>query len=177
MLNTDEVNAFSGPGGFVMITPRRVARMRDESELAGVLGHEIGHVVRGHGMAAVRRAKLSAIGNAAVRTQAFYGQFGQASDAATDLVMNVGYSQAEESDADTDAVRYAAAAGYAADGFLHFLQRLQSDPAVSGGGKLFPTHPGVGDRVKHVSDEIARDGTAGKGQTNADRFAANVKLQ
>jgi len=171
VLNTDKVNAFSGPCGFVMITRGALAQMRDESELAGVLGHEIGHINKQHGKAAASRAGVAgALGTAFKNT---IGQFGKLSDVCTNAVLN-GFSEPEENDADAEGVRYAAAAGYNPEGYLHFLQRMAA--AQGGQAAPFASHPGLADRVTRVADQISREHLGGKGQTLHERFAANVRL-
>src|SRR5258708_981953 len=56
VVDTPEVNAFSGPDGYVLITRGAIAQMKDEAELAGVLSHEMSHVLDKHGLAAVKQA-------------------------------------------------------------------------------------------------------------------------
>jgi predicted Zn-dependent protease len=146
--------------------------MQDESELAGALGHEIGHINRHHGLAAVQRAGL--LGAALTASKNYVGQFNQISDAAGNAVLNVGFSQPEEYEADAEGVRYAAGAGYNPAGYLHFLQRMA---AVQGGQTApFSTHPGLGDRAARVADQITREHLGGKGRTNQARFLENVRL-
>lgn len=170
VLNSNQVNAYSGPDGPVMITRGALLLMQDESELAGALGHEIGHINKHHGLAAVRRAGL--LGAVLTASKNYVGQFNQISDAAGNAVLNVGFNQQEEYDADAEGVRYAAAAGYNPEGYLHFLQRMA---AVRGGQTApFSTHPGLADRAARVAAQITREGLGGKGQTLQQRFDAHV---
>ncbi|MFN7983664.1 MAG: M48 family metalloprotease [Vicinamibacterales bacterium] len=62
MLDTDAVNAFAAPGGFVHITRGALANMKNEAELAGVLGHEITHVTEKHTIRAIQKGKLAQMG-------------------------------------------------------------------------------------------------------------------
>ena len=168
VLDTDKVNAFSGPGGYVWITRGAIEQMQDESELAGVLAHEIGHVVKHHGLdmvktAAEREALVDAAGsfsNAA--------KFSQLSDVATTGIMETGFSQPQEFEADDVGVKYVIAAGYDPNGFLHFLQRISAQQKSGGGA--FSTHPGMDDRIKKVTAEISSSGAGGTGATLKDRF-------
>ena len=61
VLDTDEVNAFAAPGGYVFITRGTLRLMRDEATLAGVLGHEIGHIALKHHVSAIKDQKQKAV--------------------------------------------------------------------------------------------------------------------
>lgn len=175
VLDTDKVNAFSGPRGYILVTRGAIKRMKDESELAAVLGHEIGHVCKHHGLDFAKKANMEqgALTMAGgVSKEA--AQFSGASDALGKAVLNVGFSEPQEDEADAEGVNYAIAAGYNPDGYANFLQRLIQEQGA--GGKPFATHPGLGDRLKRVNAQIAKANASGKGASLADRFAANVKL-
>jgi predicted Zn-dependent protease len=176
ILDTDKVNAFSGPHGYVFITRGALMRMHDESELAAVLGHEIGHICKQHGLAAVKSATFTQgalkVASGASKEAA---AFGNASDALSNIVLNVGFSEPQEDEADAQGVKYAIAAGYNPDGYLHFLQRLLKEQGA--GGKPFDTHPGLGDRVKRVAIQIAKASASGQGASLEDRFKATVVLR
>jgi beta-barrel assembly-enhancing protease len=174
VLDTDEVNAFSAPGGYVFITRGAVQRMRDESELAGVLGHEIGHVCKHHGLNAAKNATFKQGAVTLASSESHAAQFNAVADGAGDAVLNTGFSQPQEEEADAEGVKYVIGAGYDPDGFLHFLQRMQQGQGH--GLKLFSTHPGLGDRINKVNDQITKTGKGGQGATLADRFAQNVTL-
>src|SRR5687767_3543643 len=105
VLESDEVNAFSGPSGYVMITRGALRQMRDESELAGVLAHEIAHVVRKHGLTGVKNAGYQkALGQAATADKDA-AQFSAFADGLTDIAFK-GYSREDEAQADETAVIY-----------------------------------------------------------------------
>jgi predicted Zn-dependent protease len=176
VLDTNEVNAFSAPGGFVMITRGALLRITDESELAGVLGHEIGHVVLKHGMAATSRAMQSEAGRKALKalsgSNARVQQFGFAADTVTDTVLSKGWDQPEEFAADEQAVKLVIRANYDPAGFERFLGKLQSS-----GGSLMSTHPSQAERLARITKQIDAAGARGRGQTLAERFAANIKTR
>jgi predicted Zn-dependent protease len=175
VLDTQEVGAYSAPGGYVFVTRGAIALCQDEAELAGVLAHEIAHVALHHGIDAVKAAKgtdtlLSAAKTADARAQA-YGQF---LDTAADTIIVKGYSRDQESKADAQAVKYLEAAGYDPAGLLRFLQHLQAATGSGGGVKqLMSTHPGTADRVTAVQRQVAAN--AGRGATLRERFATNVR--
>src|SRR5438132_642857 len=79
--------------------------MRDESELAGVLAHEIGHVVKKHGLHAARNAEMQSAGVSALKTVDQVAEFGNASDKLVDAAVNTGFTQQQEFEADEQAVK------------------------------------------------------------------------
>ena len=173
VLNTDQVNAFAGPGGYVMVTRGAVLRMQDESELAGVLAHEIGHVIDKHGLNAMKQAGLVDAGVTAAKSNDQVAKWGQATDSVVDVVLKKGYSRDQEGRADLLGVDYVIAAGYDPNGYLHFLQRMATASASGGKGSIMSTHPGLADRVNKVAAKIKEKGSPA-GATLADRFKKNV---
>jgi predicted Zn-dependent protease len=154
VLDTDQVNAFSGPHGYIMITRGALRMMRNESELAGVLGHEIGHVCKHHGLDAVHAAGTAEAFKTMARSEQHAAVFTQGADNLGDIILNTGFSQPQEEQADEQGVIFMTKAGYNPDGYLHFLQRIESEQGSS--GHPFGTHPGIKDRVKRVGDQIIR---------------------
>lgn len=169
VLDTDTVNAFSGPGGYVWVTRGAIEQMQDESELAGVLGHEIGHVVKHHGLDAAKQAGLADAALTAASASENAAQFSNLSDKVVDVIVKQGFTEPQEFVADQESVKYTAAAGYDPSGFLHFLQRIRQKQK-SGGANLFSTHPGLDDRIAKISNQISAAGTGGRGATLKDRF-------
>jgi predicted Zn-dependent protease len=177
VLDTDEVGAYSGPNGYVMITRGAIRHMRDESELAGVLGHEIAHVCHHDGLNAIRAAKQSDAGAQALKTAIGNNNGAAVFDAATDMAFDAifkkGYDKAQELDADRDSVKYIAAVGYDPAGYENFVARIAAEQG-NGGADLFATHPGFNERIKVVADAVAATGQGGRGATNRERFLANT---
>jgi len=172
ILDTDAVNAYSGPNGYVMITRGALRQMQDESELAGVIGHEIEHIIQRHGL---ESAKTGQFGQAVVEgTSAGLSgnsqQFAQVLGPLVNSFVNSQFSQGQERSADADAVRLAAKAGYDPNGLVRFLQRLNTQ----GGTNLFPSHPSSASRVQDLTSEIQREGLSGAA-TNKQRFEAAVR--
>ncbi|HEV2295412.1 MAG TPA: M48 family metalloprotease [Tepidisphaeraceae bacterium] len=171
VLNTDEVNAYAGPNGYIMIARGALMRMQDESELAGVLAHEIAHVVDQHGLNMMKVAGLTDAGMQALRTNADIAKWVNATDNLVEKLVNGQYSQDQETRSDLLAVDYLIAAGYDPRGYHNFIQRMAT--ASSSGGDLMSTHPGLGDRANRVAGKINQKGNFG-GATLADRFRKNV---
>ena len=170
VLDTDKVNAFSGPGGYVWVTRGAIEQMQDESELAGVLAHEIGHVVKHHGLDMAKTAAMREAGMDAAGSFGNAAQFSKLSDTVTTGIMETGFSQPQEFEADNAGVQYVIAAGYDPNGLLHFLQRASA--AQKSGGSFFSTHPGMDDRIKKITAQISSSGAGGMGATLKDRFAS-----
>jgi beta-barrel assembly-enhancing protease len=172
VLESDEVNAFAGPNGYIFVTRGALTRMDDEAELAGVLGHEITHVLHHHGLAAVNTGGFTGLARAGSQiASAFsreWGQFAQLFDVGVDVVIDKGYAKAQEIDADTNAVDLMVGAGYDPNSYVRFLRKLE------GGGGLFSTHPGGAERTAKVQQRIGEIGARG-GATLRDRFERNVR--
>jgi len=170
VLETSEVNAFSAPGGFVLVTKGALMQMQDEAELAGVLAHEIGHVVLRHGFevtkAAMQAEGLSTMARSASPDQ----QLGAGADGLSKTLLSQGWAQPQEFAADDEAVHYLVRAGYDPTSFERFLQRLDQ-----AGGTLMGTHPGKHDRLAKVSAMVNKLAARGKGQTLKQRFDGNVR--
>jgi predicted Zn-dependent protease len=146
-----------------MITRGAIAAMQDESELAGVLAHEMSHVLNHDGLEAVKKAKFSEAGLQGLSaTQQHTAILGQASDLLVNKMLKGSWDQGQETNADAGAVKLLQAAGYDATGLARFLQRLGG-----GSAKPFGTHPGTHERVGRITSQAG----AAKGATNAGRFA------
>ena len=128
VLDTDAVNAFAAPGGFVHITKGALANLKDESELAGVLGHEIIHVTEKHTIRAIQKGKLVQMG--ADETVAGNNVLmSKLADKAYEVIES-GFGRGEELEADEKGIVLANAVGYAPQGMNGFLDdagRAQQD--------------------------------------------------
>jgi predicted Zn-dependent protease len=166
VLDRDDLAAYSAPGGFVFISRGAIAAMEDESELAGVLAHEIGHVAEQHGMDAVNQKKfmtgLVNVGMSAAQQDQLLADM---VDEVVDETINKKFSQGQETAADREAVKYVIAAGYDPNGYVRFLQRMAQKQG--GREKVFGTHPGLDRRVRDVRKEI---GQKTGGATLKERF-------
>jgi predicted Zn-dependent protease len=168
VLDSDNINAFATPGGYVFITKGLLARLKSEAELAGVLGHEIVHVVRKHHLNALRKgAGMQAGANILAEFAAQRGTNRAVSDRLVSGVKEVmlrGLDKDDEYEADRMGVVIAARAGYDPYGLPAVLQMLQSMNAQDAGlALLFATHPTPDARLD------ALDSVMG---TRLDRYAA-----
>jgi predicted Zn-dependent protease len=194
VLDTEEVNAFAAPGGYIFITRGTLRLVRDEATLAAVLGHEVGHIALKHHVNEIKEQKKKAVeagvGKNLLRIGSGFipGVGGTATsivvnspvlDLAMDGAVNLalkGYSRGQEGEADGAGLRYASRAGYDPAGLRDFLKAVQdsgNQPAKSGFlTKLNATHPGAGDRLKEQETQL-KSGPAG-GRRAATRFEQQV---
>jgi predicted Zn-dependent protease len=168
VLDTPEVGAYSGPNGYILVTRGALALMQDESELAGVLAHEIGHVLNRDGFKAVQKAKLAEAGMQGLSAkEQKVALFNQMTDGLIDKVLQSGWDPGQETAADSRAVQLLQSAGYDAAGLARFLKRMEAAKGSGGSAKLFATHPGTNDRVGRITSQAGSKG----GATYAGRFA------
>jgi predicted Zn-dependent protease len=146
VIASDDFNAFATPGGHVLITKGLYDRMRNESELAGALAHEIAHVVRKHQLKALQSA---------LSTEALQGMASAAGSMTGNAVLNNtaaivssgkelflrGLDKEDEYEADRMGAVIAARAGYTPYGLVGVLQTLSAAPSDGGFALLFKTHP------------------------------------
>lgn len=181
ILNTDEINAYAAPGGYVFITRGALLKMQDEAELAGVIAHEMGHIVEKH---VVKELKIkgsdesAAAGLAALiggTSQSARTAFSQAVDKALDMLFKDGYKREDETQADKDAVLFCALSGYEPSGLVKYFERLNAQKGKNT-GVLDKTHPPHVDRIALLKRTIAQEGVdTGSYHSHQERFAEVVK--
>ena len=172
VLDTDGVNAFAGPGGYVHITRGALGLIKSESELAGVLAHEIAHVAQKHTVNAIRKSKGVQIGAGEVSDR------GKFLDVLTNrvysMVLENSFDRGDELDADKEGIILVQKAGYAGPGLADFLTRLaerNKNQAEKNG--LFASHPETQERIA----SIKRLAGAKPGAAVAARYTSNIKYQ
>jgi predicted Zn-dependent protease len=144
-------NAFAVPGGYVYIYTGIIKTMRDESELAGVLGHEIAHVTRHHYREAMaRQAGLELLVQAVGGGNA--GQIRQLVAQSFGALASLKVSRDNESDADTYGTRYTAAIGRNPLGIAKYFGRIKGT-----GFEWLSTHPEPGNRVGDVREQVRKN--------------------
>lgn len=164
VIRGDTINAFAMPGGTVLVSHGLLKRLANESELAGVLAHEIAHVVKKHQLAAIQSSMGSeawadigkeAAGQAIGRRGGdAYGLKTKLSSAGVDLVKNGVFlrplDRSMEHEADRLGVVLAARAGYDPYGLVAVLQMLGQSEADNSGTSILDTHPAPGDRLAEL---------------------------
>lgn len=147
VMDSDSVNAFAAPGGYVFITRGLLLRMHSEAELAGVLAHEISHVLKQHHLQAIQKnAQVGLVGNLMSLTNS--NERGLAADAKKKMISVSselyarGLDKDDEYEADRMGVVIAARAGYDPYGLPAMLQTLEAmNPQDSELALMFKTHP------------------------------------
>src|SRR5262252_7827475 len=159
VIDTDEVNAFALPGGFFYVNKGLILTADNESELAGPMAHEIGHVAARHG---VEQASKGQIVNWGTLPLIFLGGWGGfAVQQAASLAIPMGFlkfSRNAENEADMLGVQYLWATGYDPHSMSTFFEKLQAQEKKKPGtmARIFSDHPMVGDRIDKVNALIAR---------------------
>ena len=153
VIDTPNVNAFAAPAGYVLITRGLIARLGDEAELAGVIAHEVAHVVQHHhadAMAKKDRAGALA-GLASNLTEARNQKVSSGLGNLAKGVYAAGLDKDDEYEADRLGVVYAARAGYHPYGLPRVLQMYAGAAGESGFELLFSTHPTPQDRMDKLA--------------------------
>jgi beta-barrel assembly-enhancing protease len=173
VLDTDAVGAFSGPDGYIFVTRGAILFAHDEAELAGVIGHEMTHVLNQDGLDAAKGAMTQAGITKATVSMAGVDQASPVVDKMSQAVLSTGFDKPQEYAADKGSMELMMAAGYDPLSFLHFLKRLEVAQQENSGGGFMSTHPGVHDRIARLAENIGLAGIPG-GATMHDRFYATV---
>ena len=155
VVNSDVVNAFALPGGFVYVNRGVLSRASNMSEIAGVLGHEIEHVVRRHSVKQMEQAQGANVGVGILCALTGVCQSGVAQAA-----INIGgtavfakFSRTDEVQADEGGFNNLIRAGINPRGMLTLFQKLLAEEQQSGGGNAsawFADHPGTTDRIADI---------------------------
>jgi len=157
VLDTDEVNAFALPGGFFFVNSGLILEADSESELAGVMAHEIAHVAARHGTRQATRGEIAQF--ATLPLMMAGGWTGYAIYQAASVAIPLGFlkfSRGFESEADTLGLQYMYKAGYDPTSFVDFFEKIESLEKKKPGtmSKVFSTHPMTEDRIKAAQRNI-----------------------
>jgi predicted Zn-dependent protease len=190
VIDTEVINAFAMPGGTVVVSHGLVKRLANESELAGVLAHEIAHVLKKHQLAAIQSDagwSAAATGAKAVAADRIgrsggdvLGLKSQLANAGVDLVKDGLFlrplDRSMEYEADRVGVVIAARGGYDPYGLVAVLTMLaQVKPEESGASITFSTHPSPADRLAELEKVIPRALEQYAGQPQVEgRFRQSV---
>jgi predicted Zn-dependent protease len=182
VLDAPQLNAFATPGGNIFITRGLLERMKSEAELAGVLAHEIAHVLRKHHLKAIQKGAQTALAGDAL-AQALARRDGNDPNRAKLIalgseVFTRGLDKSDELEADRLGVAIAARGGYDAYGLPAVLQTLQAmNPEDSGLALMFKTHPAPAERLDEMEKlQSLLDAYARQPQL-AERFLATARAR
>jgi len=164
ILDSNEINAFATPGGHIYVTLALVNAAKNEEELAGVIAHEVAHIQLKHSIKAIKNSRFTQallVTGTAVAGTAGGMDVKHLTDALNDSFMEIvqtlvnnGYSQDQEFDADSTAMSLMAGAGYNPSGLINLLMTLGAiQRNDSGFGK---THPSPADRIVNAQKSISK---------------------
>ncbi len=158
IIETESVNAFATPGGNIFITRGLIERIHTESELAGVLGHEMAHVVQKHHLADIKKHSTQGLVLDLAQLKAGGGLRGEAATAVARVGLEGyvrGLSREDELEADAIGVVIAARAGYEPYGLPSVLQTLATIPTSNADmALLLKTHPSPNDRLLALEQKL-----------------------
>jgi len=160
VVNTDVINAFALPGGFIYVNRGVLSRAGNESELAGVLSHEIEHVVQRHSVKQMEQAQQADIGVGLVcaLTRVCANPAAQAAIQVGGSAYFAKNSREDEVQADEGGFQNMVRAGENPRGMLTFFQKLLAEEGSSGSGGAsawFSDHPGTQDRIADIERMLA----------------------
>jgi len=167
VLRSEEINAFALPGGFLFVNTGLIERAETESELAGVISHELAHVSARHGAQLLKRAQMASLFLEAAQVFAMivtggvsgigtyyalqYGFFGLAMVIDLNLL---GVNRKFEDEADQLGTQYAWRSGYDPRGFITFFDKMASEKGYVKSASFFRTHPPFLTRMLSAASEI-----------------------
>ena len=155
VLDTDGVNAFAAPGGYVHITRGAMALIKNEAELAGVLGHEIIHVTEKHTVRAIQKNQAVQMG-AAETLSGSAALMNRVVAAVYENIVERGFGRGEENESDEQGVALANKVGYAPNGLVTFLTTLKDRNKKSKEKRgLFASHPEMQEPLDRITKQIA----------------------
>ena len=161
VIDSDEVNAFALPGGFFYVNSGLILRAQEESELAGVMAHEISHVTARHGTKNATKGELMQLATIPLMLLGPGGWAGYGIYQGLNLAIPITFlkfSRDAEREADFLGLQYMYKAGYDPNSYVTFFERIQADEKRRPGTipKVFSTHPPTPDRIAAAQKEIAR---------------------
>ena len=181
VVDTAEINAFALPGGFIYVHRGLIDAADDESELVGVLGHEIGHVVARHGAKQAQRATYANLGLSVLGSVLGNSARSQLGGLAAEMVTAgtfMKFGRDAEREADRLGVQNVVDAGYDPNGMMTFFEKLDGLRAGRGNAveRFFASHPEPAERVANVQDLVEAFGHMSDLARSSRRFE-DVKLR
>ena len=160
VIDSDEINAFALPGGFFYVNSGLILRADEESELAGVMAHEIAHVAARHGTKNATKGELTQLAMIPLILLGPGGWAGYGIYQGLNFVIPLSYlkfSRDAEREADYLGLQYIYKAGYDPNSYVSFFEKIQAEERRKPGSipKVFSTHPPNQERIQNTQREIA----------------------
>jgi predicted Zn-dependent protease len=161
VIDSDEVNAFALPGGFFYVNSGLILRAQEESELAGVMAHEISHVTARHGTKNATKGEMMQLATIPLMLLGPAGWAGYGLFEGLNIAIPLTYlkfNRDAEREADFLGLEYMYKAGYDPNAYVTFFERIQADEKRRPGTipRVFSTHPPTPERIENAQKEIAR---------------------
>jgi predicted Zn-dependent protease len=155
------VNAFALPGGQIFITRALYDRLQNEAQLAGVLGHEIGHVINRHAAEHMAKGQLgtalvTAVGIGASDERG-RGQMAAYAAAMANQMLQLKYSRGDELEADKYGLMYMTQTGFTPGAMLEVMRILQEASGGRGGSEIMATHPNPEARIEQIQSYLQQN--------------------
>lgn len=171
VVNSNEINAFACPGGFIFITTGALKAAKTEDEVAAVLAHEVAHVANKHSLKAMKKAAWTGVALTTMQDAAStYGNdviqqintsFGNAVMDVTSMVLKSGFSRDDEKQADEKGLRYMTSAGYDPKAMVSFFHAML-DQGQAGSKGVFATHAATDKRIAVAEAYIKKNNMTGE---------------
>jgi predicted Zn-dependent protease len=189
VIESDEINAVSAPGGFVFISRGLLRSLKDEDSVAAVLAHEVAHIVHRDGVSAISNSNLFGALTEASRQAAEVGMskssvpvdigpltdlFSKSVTDLTEKLLVTGYDRSQEYKADAYAVELLRRAGYETNALTRALGTIEGGTSTERGG-WFETHPAPSKRIKELEETGDSSPKQGPSVARAARFAKIVR--
>ena len=159
VVDTDDVNAFAFPGGYFYVNKGLILEAESESELAGVMAHEIAHVTARHGTENMTKSQLLQYASIpALFVGGYWAQYGIRSGLGMGLNLTLlGISRGSEEEADQLGTQYLWNTDFDPNAFITFFEKLQAKEEDHPGkfAGFWRSHPSIEDRIEKVQDEIS----------------------
>jgi predicted Zn-dependent protease len=185
ILDTSEINAFATSGGHIFVTRGLISAAKSEDALAGAIAHEVAHIQLQHSIKAIKTSRITQaiIVTGASAVGAVTGKdidhltdvFNESVGEIFQTVVNNGYSQTQEFDADRTALSLLASAGYSPSGLIDMLGELKDIQGKTSGG-FNKTHPTPVQRIVNVEKSISKYKVADTRSYRQTRFSSSVKI-
>jgi predicted Zn-dependent protease len=161
VIDSDEVNAFALPGGFFYVNSGLILRAQEESELAGVMAHEISHVTARHGTKNATKGQILQLATIPLVLLGPAGLAGYGLYEGLNIALPLTFlkfSRDAEREADFLGLQYMYKAGYDPNAYITFFERIQADEKRRPGTipRVFSTHPPTPERIENAQKEIVR---------------------
>jgi predicted Zn-dependent protease len=158
LIDDEQINAFALPGGQIFITTTLFKQLDNEAQLAGVLGHEIGHVIHRHSAEHMAKGQLgqSIVGAVAVGASDGGNQMAAVAAQMANQMLQMKYGRADESESDATGIDYMVDAGYDPRGMAGVMRVLKEASKGRSQPEFMSSHPDPGNRLQAIEDMITK---------------------